>query len=233
MADAIKAAGVTFQTGYFQRSSPVHQFIKREVVAGNLGKITRVRYYNGHQAALDGWFDTEWRWHADAKLAGGGAMLDMGAHPLDLIIDTYLPIEGAPKLVTGALGNRGGRYGTEIDEYGVGLIQFASGAVAEWEASWVAPSLRSPTEIFGTEGQIQVKDGGLFYYSKKVEGADGKTPVTDLPPAAPHAFDLFWDALLGRALQVPLVGVEEAATGSTLMERVYQSAGRRTTEGLV
>ena len=57
MADAIKAAGVIFQTGFFQRGSPVSQFIKREVAAGNLCKITRVRYYNGHQAALDGWFD--------------------------------------------------------------------------------------------------------------------------------------------------------------------------------
>lgn len=39
MADAIKAAGVTYQTGFFQRSNPVTQFIRREVQAGNLGKI--------------------------------------------------------------------------------------------------------------------------------------------------------------------------------------------------
>jgi len=94
MADAIKAAGVTFQTGFFMRGDSKHQFIKREVAAGNLGKITRIRYSNCHQAALDGWFDTDWRWLADAKQAGGGAMLDLGAHPMDLIIDTYLPTEG-------------------------------------------------------------------------------------------------------------------------------------------
>jgi predicted dehydrogenase len=233
MAEAIQSAGVTFQTGFFQRGSPVSRFIKREVAAGHLGKITRARYSNCHQAALAGWFDTEWRWLADARLAGGGAMLDLGAHPLDLIIDTYLGTEGEVTQVSGALGNRGGRYGGEIDEYGAALLTFASGAVAEFEASWVDPSLHSPTEVFGTEGQIQVKDGAVYYYSQHIEGADGKTPVTDLPPGAPHAFDLFWNSLLGKEIPIPLIGVEQAALGSTLMERVYQAAGRSTTEGLV
>lgn len=233
MADAITAAGVTFQTGFFMRSSPAMQFVRREVQAGNLGKITRARYSNCHQAALAGWFDTEWRWLTDPKQAGGGAMLDLGAHVLDIIIHTFPRTEGEVTQVSGALGSRGGRYGGEIDEYGAGLLTFASGAIAELEASWVDPSLRSPLEVFGTEGQIQVKDGGVYYYSQKVEGMDGKTPITDLPPAGPHAFDLFWDALGGKELAVPLIPVEEAALGSVLMERIYQGAGRSTTTGLV
>ena len=232
MADAIQAAGVTFQTGFMMRSGPVAQFIRREVQAGNLGKITRARYSNGHQAALDGWFDTEWRWLTDPKQAGGGAMLDLGAHVLDIIIHTFTQTEGDVTHVAGALGSRGGRYGDEVDEYGVGLLTFASGAIAELEASWVDPALHSPTEVFGTEGQIQVKGRDVFYFSKKVEGLDGKTPVTDLPSGGPHAFDLFWDALQGKDLAVPLVSVREAALGSTLMERIYEAAGRSTTTGL-
>lgn len=228
MADAIKKAGVIFQTGFFARCEPKHQFIKREVAAGNLGNITRVRYSNCHQAALDGWFDTEWRWLADAKLAGGGAMLDLGAHPLDLIVNTYLPVEGDVVDVAAKLGNRGGRYGTEIDEYGTALLTFASGATAVIEASWVDPVLRSPIEVFGTEGQIQVIDGEVRYFSKRVPGADGKTPVTDLPAQGPHAFDLFFDAIQGKPLAVPLVTVDEAATGSTIMERIYNASGRST-----
>jgi len=232
MADAIKAAGLTFQTGFFQRGSPTNQFIKQEVQAGHLGQITRVRYTNCHQAALAGWFDTEWRWITEARQAGGGALLDLGAHPLDLIIHTFTQTEGDVISAKASVGNRGGRYGKDIDEYGTGLLQFASGAIAELEASWVDPELRSPIEVFGTAGQIQATNSGVLYYSAHVEGMDGKTSVTDLPPAAPHAFDLFWDALLGRELPVPLVTVDEAAQGSILMQQLYQSAGRSTTTGL-
>jgi 1,5-anhydro-D-fructose reductase (1,5-anhydro-D-mannitol-forming) len=226
MASAIKEAGVTFQTGFFLRSSPVHQFIKREVLAGHLGNITRIRYTNCHQAALAGWFDTEWRWLTDTKLAGGGALLDLGAHPLDIIIDTYLTTEGDIVNISGAVGNRGGRYGDKIDEYGTALLTFTSGATAVIEASWVDSVLRSPIEVNGTEGQIQVVGDQVAYYSKHIDGADGKSPVENLPAAAPHAFELFWDSLLGMTLQVPLITVEQATLGSTIMEKIYAAAGR-------
>ena len=232
MAAAITEAGVTFQTGFFMRGAPVNQWIKQIVASGTLGKITRVRYTNCHQAALDGWFDTDWRWLADSKLAGGGAMLDLGAHVLDLVINTFTPTEGKIVGVAGALGNRGGRYGTEIDEYGAALLTFESGAIAELEASWVDPKLRSPVEVFGTEGQIQLDNSGVRYFSKNVEGADGSEHVADLPEGAPHAFELFWDSLLGKPLQVPLISVAEAAEGSRVMEQIYKAAGRSTTTGL-
>src|SRR6476661_1191983 len=41
MADAIEQAGVMFQTGYFMRGQPVHQFIKQAIDAKHFGKITR------------------------------------------------------------------------------------------------------------------------------------------------------------------------------------------------
>jgi len=161
----------------------------------------------------------------------GGAFLDLGAHPLDLIVDTYVPVLGEVTKVAASLGNQFGSYGTEIDEYGTGLLTFASGATAVLSASWVDAKFHAPIEVYGIEGQIQVMDGKVHYYSEKVEGADGKR-VTDLPPAGPHAFDLFWDKLLGKPLAVPLVGVEQAALSSSLMERMYQAAGRSTTTGV-
>jgi len=232
MAQAIRDAGVLFQTGFFMRGDPIHQFIKREVQAGHLGKLTRVRYANCHQAALDGWFDTDFRWLADPKQAGGGAMLDLGAHVLDILLHTYPHTEGDVVRAQGMFGNRGGRYGAEIDEYGAGLLQFQSGMIAEIEASWVDPKLRAPIEVHGTEGEIVAQNGTVTYYSKHVDGHAEPAVVSDLPPAAPHAFELFWDAILGQPLPIPLVSVDEAAQGSRVMEELYQSAGRSTTEGL-
>ena len=52
MAAAIEQAGVLFQTGYFQRGIPVHQFLKEQVAKGVFGQITRARFVNCHAGAL-------------------------------------------------------------------------------------------------------------------------------------------------------------------------------------
>lgn len=220
MADAIKKAGVVFQTGFFQRSAPHNQFIKREIEAGHLGTITRMRYTNCHSGALGGWFDTEWRWTADKAEAGGGGYADLGAHALDIILWCLTKPCGAVVKTAATLGSATKRYG-DIDEWGAGLLTFESGAVAIMEASWVDPKLHSPVEVQGTEGQIRVQDGKVFYYSKHVEGAEGGE-WTDLPAQLPHAFTLFWDVLAGG--NVPLVTVEEAAAESRVMDQLYQAA---------
>lgn len=223
MHRVIEKAGVVFQTGFFMRSTPHAQFIKREVAAGNLGTITRMRHTNCHSGALGGWFDSEWRWTADAEQAGGGGFADLGAHALDIILWTLRGVCGQVKSVSASLGTATRRYG-DIDEYGAGLINFESGAIAILEASWVDPQLRSPIEVHGTEGQILIRDGKVLYFSEKVEGADG-SDWSDLPAAQPHAFQLFWDKLEGKQLGVDLVSVEEAAEESRVMSEMYRVAG--------
>jgi predicted dehydrogenase len=221
---------VLFQTGFFMRSSPVNQFIKAEVAAGNLGKLVRASYTNAHGAVLGGWFDTEWRWLADTKLAGGGGMLDLGAHILDLTIDTFVPLEGKVKKVSAVLGNKVGRYGDHIDEFGTALLEFNSGFSVTLSAGWAESGpLSSPTAIFGTEGQIVVQGDTVWYQSNHVDGADGKSPfdISKLPAPAPHAFEIFWDILLGDKPHVAPVPVQDAAYGSEIMEQIYEAAGRK------
>lgn len=222
MAEIVRTAGVMFQTGFFMRGSAAAQFIYQEMTAGHLGTITRMRHTTCHQGALAGWFDKEWRWFTDAAEAGGGGFADLGAHSLDIILWTMCCNCGPVRHVAASIGAATGRYGA-IDEYGVGLLTFDSGAIAVLEASWVDPKLKSPVEVTGTKGQIHVHDGKVHYYSELVEGADG-TEWTALPPAKPHAFDLFLDALEGQ--DVELVGVDQAAEQSRVMAMLYQAAGR-------
>ncbi len=227
--EAIEKAGVVFQTGFFLRGQSAIQFLKQEVMAGNLGKITRMRFTNCHAGALMGYFDTEWHWIAEKELAGGGGFADLGAHALDIILWTLRSASGGPcgevERVAGFIGTQLGRY-ENIDEYGSGLIQFSSGAIAEVEASWVDAKLRSPIEVNGTQGQIQISGDTILYYSELVEGADGSEWQGTLPEAAPHAFALFWDKLEGKQSVIKLVGVEEAAAESRVMAQMYHAAGQ-------
>jgi predicted dehydrogenase len=220
IAEAVKKAGVIFQTGFFQRGSAANQFIKQQIEAGALGTITRARYTNCHQGSLAGWFDTEWNWIADVNEAGGGGFADLGAHGLDILLWLLQPACGPAVQFAATLGSATGRYG-DIDEWGTGIVTFESGAAAVLEASWVDPKLRSPVEIHGTKGEIIVFNGTVYFYSELVEGADGGE-WTELPEPLPHAFDLFWDKLEGQ--DVPLISIDQAAEESRVMHQLYKSA---------
>ena len=223
MADAIEDAGVIFQTGYFMRSQPIHRFLRQQIQAGNLGKITRVRMSNCHAGSLKGLFDTDYRWMADPAIAGCGAYGDLGTHRLDIIL-WWL---GNPTSVTATIDVATGRY-NDCDEYGEGLLQFEGGTVAVLAGGWVDVANPVPLLISGTEGHAHIANGQFYYQSEHVSGADGKEPWTDLPEALPHAFELYLDALAGK--DVPLVGVREAAARSAVMEAMYTASRNKTWE---
>lgn len=222
MAAAIEQAGVLFQTGYFMRGNPIYRFIQAQLQAGAFGQVTRVRMSNCHAGSLKGWFDTEWRWMADLAQAGVGGFGDLGTHVLDIM----LWMMGDVARVTADIDVATGRYG-DCDEYGEGLLKFASGATGSLAAGWVDVANPVSLVLSGTQGHASVVNGQLFFQSEHVDGADGKEPWDALPEPWPHAFELFLDAVVGKE-NVPLVGAREAAYRSAVMEAMYSAARERT-----
>lgn len=220
MAAAIRKAKVLFQTGYFMRGDAIHLFLKDALAKGLFGRVTRARHSNCHSGSLGGWFDMDWRWMADPAIAGCGAYGDLGTHSLDILMwlfgDDVGRVAASTQVVTG-------RYGA-CDESGEGLLEFAGGVCATLAAGWVDVADPVRLLISGTEGHACVVNGQLFLKSKHVEGADGKQPWTALPMGAPHAFELFLDAVAGKPTAIPLVSVREAAARSAVMEALYKAA---------
>ncbi|HUT24102.1 MAG TPA: Gfo/Idh/MocA family oxidoreductase [Sumerlaeia bacterium] len=218
MARAIEEAGVLFQTGYAQRGDPIHQFLRAQIAKGSFGRVTRVRHSNCHSGSLGRWFDTDYRWMADPKIAGCGAFGDLGTHSLDILLWLMGDVVSATASVAVAVDNYDG-----CDEFGEGLLKFANGAVGTLASGWVDVANPVRCLISGTEGHAHVVSGHLYFQSAKVEGADGKEPWRDLPEPWPHAFDLFLDAVGGKK-NLPLVTVREAAMRSAVMEAMYEGA---------
>ncbi|HXK61936.1 MAG TPA: Gfo/Idh/MocA family oxidoreductase [Acidobacteriota bacterium] len=221
MAEAIEKAKVKFTTGYFQRCLPVNLFLKEQVQKGNFGTITRVRGSNCHSGSLGGWFDKEWRWMADPKIAGVGAFGDLGTHLLDLL----MWFMGDVEWVTADIKVVTGRY-PGCDESGEALFRFKNGATATLAAGWVDVADPVSLLISGTEGHAAVINGQLFYQTNKIEGADGKKPWTSLPKGYPVPLDMFVDSLAGQG-DLPLVSAREAAARVVVMEAMYQSSKDR------
>ncbi len=217
MAAAIEDAGVIYQTGYFQRGDAKHIFLKDQIMRGNFGKITRVRGANCHSGALGHWFDTEWRWMADPKIAGVGAFGDLGTHSLDIL----LWLIGDVTRVTAQIDPGTGAYG-DCDETGEGLMRFASGTIGTLAAAWDDVANPVSLLISGTEGHAYILNGQLFFQSSHVPGADGKQPWNDLPSAVPAGLDAFLDAVTGQP--AALVTVREAAYRNAVMEAMYEGA---------
>ena len=218
MAAAIEKAGVLFTTGYFSRTDPKHLFLKDEIAKGHFGKITRARGSNCHSGSLGGWFDTEWRWMADPKIAGVGAFGDLGTHKLDILMWFF----GDVAAVTAEIKSVTDRY-PGCDECGEGLIRFKNGVTATLAAGWV--DIDDPVQLLisGTEGHAVVYDGQLYYKSKQVAGSDNKDPWMRLPKATRAPLHQFFDAVAGAKDQ-PLVKPAEAAARVVAMEAMYTAA---------
>jgi len=218
MAEAIEKANLLFTTGYFMRADPKHIFLKGEVAKGNFGQITRVRGSNCHEGSLGGWFDKEYRWMADPKIAGVGAFGDLGTHKLDILMWFLGPVES----VTAEVRTVTGRY-PGCDETGEALLKFRNGVIGTLAAGWV--DIEDPIQLIisGTEGHAVINDNHLYYKSKKVGGSDSKEPLTNLPPAPRAPMHQFLDAVAGSKDQ-PLVTPHEAAARVVVMEAAYKAA---------
>ncbi len=115
------------------------------VKRGALGRILWVRSRETHSGPHSDWF-----W--DLKQAGGGAVVDLGCHCIEIIRNfvgkDVRPVEvmcWADTLV----------HPIEAEDNAIGLIRFANGAVGQFEVSWTfrgGMDLRD--EVAGTEGTI-------------------------------------------------------------------------------
>ncbi len=220
MRDEITKAGVIFQSGYFMRGRDTILKVKQLINQGAFGKITRLRLSNCHSGGLDGWFvNKDWSWMTRLPEAGVGGFGDLGTHILDLAL--YL-LQSPVQRVTASIKVVNGNFGN-CDESGEGIMELQNGVTICLAAGWVDVANPVTLQLSGTEGHAMIYDGKLFMKSKNIEGADGTTPLSDLPPSLPHAFDMYLDSLIGKQ-GACLVTPEEAYRNSVIMEAFYIAA---------
>ncbi len=76
---AVEEAGVIFTISYPQRGNPTFKFAKKMIELGAFGKISTIRRRNAHSGVSDHWLPGYW---FEEKDAAGGAMMDLGCHPM-------------------------------------------------------------------------------------------------------------------------------------------------------
>jgi predicted dehydrogenase len=165
MLDTVEEAGVF--AGYLEDLCYTPKTLKalKTVQSGALGKITWARSRETHPGPHSAWF-----W--DVEKAGGGAIVDLGCHCIEIIRNFVgkdnRPVEvmcWADTLV----------HPIEAEDNGIALIKFESGAIGQFEVSWTfrgGMDLRD--EVAGTEGTIWLnhflRTGFETFVSGKGEG---------------------------------------------------------------
>ena len=233
MLAAARTAGRRIMIDFSQRFTEPSQALKREVDAGTLGDV-----YFGRTSWLrrrgiprfGGWFGQK-------ALSGGGPLIDLGVHRLDLAL--WLMGYPVPRWVMASTYNPIARElalreGKEFDveDLAVGLITFDNGATLEVEASWatnIGEQDLMETRLCGTKGGLihrNIREGYQFEVELYVErnGVQYDLKPHAPVPAATCAMGHFVDSILKD--EPHMATGEEGLTVMQLLDAIYASAAK-------
>jgi predicted dehydrogenase len=211
---AVSENGVKFCISYPHRTQPHNLFAKDVVEKGLLGQLTLTRVRNAHAGASAGWLPPHFY---DEAQTGGGAMMDLGAHPMYLIHW----LMGKPMEITSAFTSVTGK---AVEDNAVSLLSYADGAVAVSETGFVSSVSPYSLELYGTEGSLLINRGGINLNYKKDGVSTGWTAVEkeQLPEPLPGPIAQFVDGVVNDK---PIAfGIDDAVALTEIMEAAYRSA---------
>jgi predicted dehydrogenase len=237
MLDMVEEAGVF--GGYLEDLVYTPKTLKalKSTRNGALGKVLWARSRETHSGPHSDWF-----W--DKEQSGGGAIIDLGCHCIE-ISRNFIGKEVRPLEVMCWADTQ--VHPIEAEDSAVGLVRYASGAVAQFEVSWTfrgGMDLRD--EVSGTEGTIwqnhwlrtgyelftSVGEGG--YVSEKTEGDKGWLfPVGD--EVAELGYVAMFDDMLeslenGRQ---PMETFYDGYVVNAIMDAAYKSAESKQWEPVI
>lgn len=193
------------------REAPI-QTIKALLDAGAIGRVTssRIRYAH-HGAVGTPWIPAHF---FNAEEAGGGAVIDLGAHGfyLGMYFHGEHPLSIQTLLAEVA--------GVDVEDNTVSVLAYPAGVIAVAETSFVSGFFGYAIEIIGTGGSIAVGPIDQRVMLKSA-GSDVWQEQPQLAPL-PATLDQFVDILLG-AFEDP-THLETAVWLTRIAEAAYRSA---------
>ncbi len=214
VAEAVKAANVKFCISFPFRTKPETLYAKKVVEEGLIGQVTFMRVRDAHDGASGKWLP-EYFW--DEKTCGGGAMMDLGAHPMYL--NRWLG--GQPKRIVSAFTKVTGH---ALEDNAVSVIEFENGCLGVAETGFVSSDSPFSLELDGTEGGLRIggpEENTVLIVSKKLK-TKGWVKPDALPEALPATIPMWVDGIL-KGTPIPF-GVEEGIQLTELMQYAYVAA---------
>lgn len=246
MVRAAAEKGVILAIAFNRRSRPDMQVLKQVIDDGDLGEIYYAKAFWVRRSGIPG-LGT---WFTSKAMSGGGALIDLGVHVLDMA----LWLMGNPQVATvsastyNTIGTQGiGQWAGnrftqadkpfEVEDFAAAFLRTGTGATINLEASWAG--FTGHTDEFGVSlmgdkggAELHVKDynsvGTLKLFSQ--QGGAQVDTIPRLPQKevwAGHAevIHSLVDAILNGTPMSPsgLEGLDR----TRLIDEIYRSAAER------
>ena len=145
MVAACRKAEVHFGTAFMMRFQAQHEAAAKMIREGHLGKPVYGR------AQLSCWYPPmEKAWRQDPALGGGGSLIDMGSHCIDLLEMFFGPVTQVSCFTNRTIHS----YASE--DSAVALLRFGAGALGTVDAFFCVQdnSSKNALELYGSKGSI-------------------------------------------------------------------------------
>lgn len=241
MVEAAKRTGKKLTIGYQNRFRPDSQYLHKLCSRGDLGEIYYAKALAIRRRAVP-----TWGVFLDEEKQGGGPLIDIGTHALDLtlwMMDNYKPkcVLGSTFHKLGQNSNAANAWGSwdpakfTVEDSAFGFITMENGATIVLESSWALNMLHvgeAKTVLCGTQAGADMEDGLRIngedlsqLYMKKiglgVGGVDFYDSSSELNPADLEA-KLWVECILNDT--EPVVKPEQALVVTEILEALYESA---------
>lgn len=240
MVEVAKRTGKKLTIGYDNRYREDSLYLKKACESGELGHIYFAKAHAIRRRAVP-----TWGVFLDEEKQGGGPLIDIGTHALDLtlwMMDNY-----KPKVVLGTkyhelsqkeeAANAWGPWDPKkftVEDSAFGMVVMENGATIMLEASWALNSLdvhEAKCSLSGTEAGADMKDGLRIngekfskLYTNKIElGAGGVAYYEGKAESAPDIELRKWIEAIEQDKD-PVVTPEQAYVVSQILEAIYESA---------
>jgi predicted dehydrogenase len=231
MLEAVERAGVFH--GYLEDLVYTPKTLKAlaSVRAGAIGRVLWTRSREAHPGPHSAWF-----W--EKPLSGGGAIIDMGCHCIEIgrsfVGKQVRPVEVVCWSATQV-------HPIDAEDSAVGLVRYANGALSQFEVAWTfrgGMDLRD--EVSGTEGTILLNHwlrtgfemfsapGSNAYVAEKAESESGWLfPVGD--EVAALGYEAMFEDMLDawEAGRQPSETFYDGYVVNAIMDACYRSAESR------
>lgn len=240
MSDAAQKTGKLLTIGYQNRYRPDSAYLKAECDEGKLGEV-----YYAKAKALRRRAVPTWGVFLNEHEQGGGPLIDIGTHALDLTL--WMMQNYSPKYAVGTTfhklngekepANAFGDWNPQeftVEDSAFGFIVMENGATIALEASWALNTLdvnEAKTVLCGTKAGADMENG------LRINGVKHNRQYVEIPKLVAGEVDffsgdgldpevieqqVFVNAVLGKGELCVLP--QQAATVTRILDAIYESA---------